>query len=307
MKHIVFSILATITVVQVYSQQLPQFSQYFFNDYVINPAVAGASSNIDVRTNYRYQWIGINDAPRTYSLSFAMPLRKDNMGIGGYVYSDVAGPFSRTGAQGSFSYIFKITEKIKLSAALSLGLVQIGVDGQRLTLYNQDDQILDGSVQRAILFDGKFGMQVYSDDWFVGFSAPQLVQSKVKIANDPNLQNGKLEDHYLLMAGYKYNVIDKVQVEPSILAKFVAPTPLSLDVMARLIYDKKVWLGASYRHQDAWSALIGYTFQNHLSIGYSYDITTSNLANYSQGTHELVLGLKFSKQSASKPASEAVE
>ena len=51
------------------SQQLPIFSQYLLNDYAYNPAIAGSKDYYDVKSNHRYQWVGITDAPRTYTLS----------------------------------------------------------------------------------------------------------------------------------------------------------------------------------------------------------------------------------------------
>ena len=84
------------------AQQLPQYSQYLLNKYVINPASAGTENYFLGQTNYRSQWDGIKDAPRTYILSVNGPLN-DVMGIGGYIFSDVTGStyFKRT--EGSIS------------------------------------------------------------------------------------------------------------------------------------------------------------------------------------------------------------
>jgi type IX secretion system PorP/SprF family membrane protein len=81
--------LLTITVLgtmlqAVQAQQLPQLSQYQFNDYVFNPAVAGSRPFFELRSGHRYQWVGIQDSPRTFTLSGTTPLGK-NMGLGGYL------------------------------------------------------------------------------------------------------------------------------------------------------------------------------------------------------------------------------
>jgi hypothetical protein len=63
--------------------------------------------------------------------------------------------------------------------------------------------------------------------------------------------------------------------------------------MAKVTYKNQIWLGLAYRTADAASAMIGYLFRENLVIGYSYDFTTSNLKNYSSGTHELLIGVRF--------------
>lgn len=57
------------------AQQLPQFTQYQLNDYVINPAVAGSRPYFEAKSNNRYQWEGITDAPRTFTLGINGPLK----------------------------------------------------------------------------------------------------------------------------------------------------------------------------------------------------------------------------------------
>ncbi len=97
---------------------------------------------------------------------------------------------------------------------------------------------------------------------------------------------------------YKINVGEKFKIEPSFLVKYANPAPIMIDGGLRVIYKDQIWLGGAYRHHDAVTALIGFLYKNYLSIGYSYDFTTSNLKKYSTGTHELMLGLRFSKAQA---------
>ncbi|MBK7482874.1 MAG: type IX secretion system membrane protein PorP/SprF [Flavobacteriales bacterium] len=61
------------------------------------------------------------------------------------------------------------------------------------------------------------------------------------------------------------------------------------------LYNNQVWLGVSYRTEDAIAPLIGYQIAtgkdktSMFKIGYSYDVTTSRLKNYSSGSHEIML------------------
>ncbi len=278
-----------------FSQQIPMYSQFFFNNYAYNPAIGGTQKTVDVSSNHRYQWVGLTDAPRTYTLTVNGPTKNNKMGLGGMLFTDHVGPTRRTGIQFSYSYIFKINEKIKLSLGLSAGILEWKVDAHKITLYSAADQVLVNSVMRTIVPDATFGFHLFHDKWYFGASAPNLLQSKLRFDNSQNTGLSKLEDHYYINGGYKFDLTDDLQLEPGLIVKYIDPVPVQLDVMARLIWKKQLWIGGVYRTMDAASAMIGYTYNNNLSLGYSYDFTTSNLRNYSTGTHELMLSVKFVK------------
>ena len=52
-----------------FAQQLPQFSQYMYNMISINPAYAGSREVMVVNLLNRNQWIGVEGAPITQTLS----------------------------------------------------------------------------------------------------------------------------------------------------------------------------------------------------------------------------------------------
>ena len=90
------------------AQQLPHFSQYYLNDYLINPAVGGSRPYFEGKSAHRYQWEGITDAPRTYTLSVNGPTKNQKMGFGGYIFTDNVGPTRRTGFNASYAYHIKV-------------------------------------------------------------------------------------------------------------------------------------------------------------------------------------------------------
>jgi type IX secretion system PorP/SprF family membrane protein len=103
------------------------------------------------------------------------------------------------------------------------------------------------------------------------------------------------------MGGYVLAIGEDWQLEPSFLVKYVSPMPLKADITATIRYQNTVWLGASYRTNDAWCAMVGYWLKETFQFGYSYDIITSNLRNYSTGTHEIMLGVTLRKPEAPAP------
>lgn len=276
------------------AQQLPQYSQYLLNDFVINPAVAGKNKDFwECRSNNRYQWQGITDAPRTYILSTHGPFKNRKMGIGGIMYSDIVGPTRRFGFNLAYSYHLKLNNEYNLNLGLSAGLLQYSVDGHKLTLHDNDDVTLIRQYGSYVVPEFAAGAYLYSKKLFVSVSVPQFYEASIKLNGSVYTGNSKLRPHLFTMAGYKFDVSEDIQIEPSFLLKYVSPAPVKIDISTRAIYKKMLWLGFTYRTHDAVSCMLGYLHKNWLMIGYSYDYTTTNLRNYSTGTHEILLGLHF--------------
>lgn len=282
-----------ISLFQGMSQHLPIFTQYFFNDYVTNIAVAGSRPWYDVRSAHRYQWAGITDSPRTFTLSVCGPNKKMNMGYGFYLFTDNVGPTRRTGIQFSYAYHFKLSKEIKLSFGLSGGILQYMIDGSKITLRDKYDAVISNGLQASMVPDFTFAFHLYHKNWFFGASFPQLAQNKLYFFDYQNQTMSRLEDHYYVNGGYTFHINDDFDVAPGFLVKYVKPLKPQVDLMARVIYKNQVWFGGSFRTEDAWTLMAGYTWKNNLTIGYSYDVTTTGLKNYNTGTHELVAGIRF--------------
>jgi len=293
MKRILFILMMVFGFCKTEAQHLPMFTQFFMNDYVTNIAVAGSRPWFDVRTANRYQWAGITDSPRTFTLSVCGPNKKMNMGYGMYLYTDNVGPTRRTGIQFSYAYHFKLSKTIKLSFGLSGGLLQYMLDGSKIILRDQYDAVISNSLQAALVPDFTFAFHLYHDDWYVGASFPQLVRNKLYFFDYQTQSLSRLEQHYYATGAYTFHLDDDFDLQPCVLFKYVKPLDPQFDFLARVIYKKQVWVGASLRTQDAWTLCAGYTYKNNLTIGYSYDMSTTGLRNYNNGTHEITAGIRF--------------
>ena len=277
------------------AQQLPQYTQYMLNQFAINPAFAGKEEFAEVRSDNRYQWIGITDAPRTYVLTVNGPLKTKNMGLGLNVFTDIVGPTRRVGINLSYAYHIKLNEETKLGMAVSAGVLQWGIDGHKLILHDSGDDNLLVQYQTTYVPDFGAGLLLHHKKYYLGVAIPQIYQSKINLY--PGVETkGKLITHFNVNAAYKFDLGDDFKIEPSFLLKYATPAPFKLDVGARVIYKEQIWLGAAYRHHDAYTALLGFMYKNYLMIGYSYDFPTTNIRKYSSGTHEIMLGLRFSRK-----------
>lgn len=282
------------------AQQLPQFTQYQLNDYIINPAVAGSRSYFEAKSNNRYQWEGITDAPRTFTLGVNGPLKNQNMGIGGYLFVDVTGPTKMTGFSLSYSYHVNLTKNIRLSFAANGGITQYSLDGSEINIEDETDPAFIGNLQNEILPDAGFSFYLYGKNFYFGGSAPRLIQRDLKF-DDVIGTSGRIVNHYFLTAGYTYEINNQFKLDPSAIVRFVNPLPLQFEGTLRATYMDQFSVGLSYRHEDAIAMLLGFTLNNTLTFGYSYDFIQSNLLNYSTGSHEFMVGIRFNDTGIKRP------
>jgi len=294
MRNLILFCLVVL-VMQANGQQLPQLTQYQFNDYVFNPAIAGSRQFFELRSGHRYQWVGIQDAPRTFTFSGTTPVGQ-KMGVGGYLFTDIVGPTRRTGFQLSYAYHLRLTEDIKLSLAVSAGLLQFLIDGSKINFHDPGDPVLDDQLRGDLLPDAKFGFYLYGERFWFGATAPQLLQNKVYFLDESRETLSRMEDHYYAMGGYRLPLGEDWKLEPSFLVKYTSPVPAKIDLNATIRYKDTFWLGAGYRTNDAYCAMVGYWLKKTFQFGYSYDIITSNLRNYSTGTHEVMLAITIGKE-----------
>ena len=275
-----------------HAQQLPIYTQFMFNSYVFNPAVAGTHNYYQVRLNSRFQWVGMTDAPQTNSLSVYGPHGTKDMGFGGYVYNDATGPTSRNGLYGSYAYNFIVNDMMRLSMGLAAGMIQNRVDGTRITLLDPSDPTFLNTVASDFSPDATVGLYLYAPTFHVGFSAHQLFGNTLNLFEEDTGLN-KLKTHFYLTGGYRYFVNFDFAIEPSIIVRGSMPTPVQVDFCLKAHYRNILWLGFAYRSQDAASFLVGYTHDERFHFGYSYDMSFSPISHHNSGSHEIFLGMRF--------------
>ena len=291
----------------LFAQQLPHFSQYYLNDFLLNPAVAGSRGYFEGVSTHRYQWEGITDAPRTYTLSVHGPSKNRKMGFGGYVFTDNVGPTRRTGFNASYAYHLKLNSKLKLGLGLNFGVLQFMIDGSKITLRDADDDIITNGVQSTLVPDAGFGTFLYHENYYFGFSAPQLLNMDVNFFDEGNNPTGTLPAHFFVTGGYKFRQIEDFVFEPIVFVKYISPAPIQFEGTVRITYKDQIWVSGTYRDKDAMALSIGYVINNTFTIAYAYDFTTTNLKNYNDGTHELAVGARFYQYSNKEKAAPKIE
>lgn len=291
MKKNIFAVMMMLMCSQLFAQQEAMYSQYMFNPFVLNPAVAGSDDDMQLRLGVRRQWTGIENSPFTQNLSFHSALGVEGKtGVGGVLIHDQFGPLSRTGARGAFSYHLNLSEETKLAFGLSVSCYQLVLDESNLNIIDPTDVVINGEKETVLVPDADFGMWLYQDRFFAGFSATQLLQFPLNPANELMKQ----VPHFYVSGGYRFRLSETMEAEPSLLLKKSNPAPMQFDVNLRAIYDKNYWLGLSYRTDDALSVMLGMKYKQFL-IGYAFDYTLSGLSDANSGTHEVVFGIDLKR------------
>jgi type IX secretion system PorP/SprF family membrane protein len=286
----------------LFSQQEPNYTLYMMNPIVYNPAIAGTANYYQIRTNHRFQWTGFKDAPITNSFSAYGPHTKKDMGFGGSIYNDITGPTSRTAINALYAYNISVQRDIRVSFGLNLGLMQYKIDGTKIETYTAkeytiSDPSLLSTVYSSMVPDASAGVYVYSPSigFYGGFSALHLLDI---FSKDPerNIDGiNILSTHLYLIGGYMYQIDREWMVEPCMVVKKVIPASYQFELSTKVIYKKMLWGGLAFRTNDAFSVVLGYTYEKKIYFGYAFDLAVNEIRRYSSGSHELVLGYNFTK------------
>ncbi len=297
-NNFIYLLLAVFTFLftNIKCQQQNRFTQFMWNEYAINPAYTGALAYSPVQLTYRKQWQGFNGSPETFTFGGHTALNA-KMGLGGMVFKDnMGGAITQTGIMLNYAYRVRLNNQSNLSFGLSAIINQFAFDNTKINALNVNDPSFQGGVQKSITPDFSFGiLYKYKQKLSIGFSATQLIQSKLNNLNDVVGANNQLIRHYNAQVAYKFIINDKFTMEPAILAKATEVTPLQIDANLRAWYRNVLMLGFTYRHQDAVAVLLGVKFKN-MFVGYSYDISTTSIRTYNNGSHEIVMGYHFASK-----------
>lgn len=298
LKGLAALVINILFIPAVFAQQEPQFSHNMFNNMGINPGYAGLRGAICATGLARQQWLGFNDAeenrlnPETYLMNVDAPLPFLKGGLALGFMQDKLGYENSVGVKISYAYHIKMYGG-KLGIGAQLGFLDKRIDFSQFNPISEGDPVLTGSAEETHMFtDFSLGAFFLTNQrsW-AGLSFTQLRQAKGQIGES----NHMLKRHAYFTGGYNMPLPNNPSFEltPSLLVKTDLAT-VQLDINAMVTYNKRFWGGVSYRLQDAVVFLFGLNIEQ-ISVGYSYDVTTSPLGRRGRsfGSHEIMLQYCF--------------
>lgn len=292
------TLMLFLTFLEMMGQQDPHYTQYMYNMNVINPAYAGSKENLSFGLLYRKQWVDIEDSPTTFSLSGSAPVGR-NVGIGLSIISDKIGPVEETNTYGDFSYTLNLGGEHRLAFGLKAGATfhKVGLYSQigQSNVPDLNDPAFSSDTNNTYLNIGS-GLFYYTDKYYVAFSVPNMLKSKHLDFN--GRQYGSETSHYFLTAGYVFDLSDNLKFKPFTMVKSAFNAPVSLDVSTNFLFNEKFEIGATYRLDDSFGAMVNYAISPSLRIGYAYDRIVSDLKITTPSSHEIILlfDLNFPKK-----------
>lgn len=284
----------------VNAQQDAHFTEYMYNTTVINPGYAGSRGVFSAGILGRMQWVGLEGAPKTQTLTVHSPIGNGdglkNMGLGMSVVNDKIGPTQETYVDVDFSYSIKA-----LKGNVAFGFKGSGhlldVDLSNLLSKDSDDPLLVSSnIEHKFLLNIGAGIYYTKEDkFYIGISVPRLLENRHLNTVKKSIASERVNTY--LIAGYVFSLSESIKMKPAALLNMVAGAPLHADLSANFLIKDKLTMGAAYRWSAAYSGMLSYQFKKGLLFGIAYDkeITDLGLTKYDKGSFEVFLRFELKK------------
>ncbi len=294
------------------AQVYPQFTNFAHNRHVLNPAVSGSEEYLDIVALYRAQWVGINGAPSTQSLSANMPIYRISSGVGLMVLNDMMGAQRTTTIQATYAYRLKFRAG-NLSFGIGAGFFQKGIDGSKLRspdgIYNgginHQDRFIPDHMVSGIGPDLSAGIYFNNKKVYAGVSVNNLLSSKVTVDGQGERAEIRTPRSMNAIVGYKIDLNRNLALQPNILVQTDFQT-FQTGANVILYYKDNFHTGLAFRGStgnniDGFSALLGVRLIKQLHLGYSYDFSLSSLNQANSGSHEVFARYIINIKDGSKP------
>ena len=293
---LVFTLLLTSL---VYGQQDPHYTQYMYNQNILNPAYAGSRGDLSIGLLGRTQWVGIDGAPDTQTLNVHGAVG-NRVGLGLSVIHDQIGPAEESNLSLDFSYTLPVSETGNLAFGVKGTYTMLNV-GILSPLEANDFALLEPREDSYPNFGA--GAYYYTDKFYAGFSVPNILENYSYTIQSHQVVDVSDKMHLFGTLGYVFDLSNDLKFKPSAMVKMVQGSPVSLDLNGSLFINELFEIGLSWREGDSIDAIIGVQASPTIRIGYAYDHTLTNLSNFNSGSHEIMLlfDLDFAKKHIKSP------
>ena len=298
MKKLILSTLSLFVGIMLYGQQDYQLTHYKFMKPAFNPAATGIHGGYCASLVYRNQWDAkVTGAPNTVVFNAEAKIKSISSGVGLTFEHDAIG-FNRSNyLRLNYAYHYPINGIGTIAGGLGLGMINVGNNGNWIPPDSYSDALIPTTGVSATNFDMNAGIYFKGvQGYYVGFSAAHLTKPDLKAINYESV------NHFYVLGGYDFSTASTPDLEfqPSFLVKFISGVT-SFDINFNVMWREMLWGGVSYRLQDAVAIMLGYQHKmegengnrSRFRVGYSFDIVTNGLRQYTYASHEIFLNYCF--------------
>ena len=277
----------------LHGQHSPLTSQYLFNGLLINPAYAGSRDALTANLTHRQQWAGFSGAPVTQLMSLHAPVNRSNVGLGLILFNDRIGVSNESGLMTNYAYRLRLP-KGKLAFGIGGGFSVVRGEWNTVAIQDPQDALFAEPTRSTFNPNFSSGVYYYNSTWFIGASLPFVLSHRYSTQGDGAwVQDMRGNVQAMLTSGYLVTITPDVKLKPSVMMRYRPGTIPQGDLSMNVILREKLWIGASYRTNDAVIAMIEVLPTQQWRLGYSYDMGVSALRSHHMGSHEIMVQYEF--------------
>jgi type IX secretion system PorP/SprF family membrane protein len=294
-KIIIISIgVMLLACIKSMAQTEPMYSQYMYNMMGVNPAYAGNREATSFNVFQRRQWVGLEGAPQTTSVSIDQSIFNKKAGWGIQMYDDKLGVEKADGINLMTATRIRVSEKGIISGGLSFGLMNYRIDLMNVVnRYTTTDPSFYSNFNKWTPSIG-LGLYYNTDNFYAGISIPNILKSRLSAFDVMKSGLQKINaKHIFVTTGIVIALNEDIKLKPSTMIKMVEGAPIEADLNTNVWLHDLVSIGLSYRTGDAVIGMAEIQATENLRFGYAYDVTLSPLKYYNNGSHEFMIRYEF--------------
>lgn len=276
------------------AQQEPIYTNFTQNTLNVNPAYAGSRDALTLTVLHRSQWIGVEGAPITQTLTLHTPLISERLGVGFSAMNDKIGPSNTSQAYIDLAYRQPLGDQFKLA---------IGIKGGGRVFQNNltDLNGVTGDIAFAEDESSRFlpnvgaGLYLSSQQFYFGFSAPRLLKNNLR--TNATSREESLTYHIITGGVLPLGDLSAVKLNPAAMVQVESGSPVAMHLMMNVIVKDKFEIGGMWRSGDAIGGIVGWNILPSLKLGYSFDYSYGFQSfTHNGGSHEAYLRFDWFKR-----------
>lgn len=312
MKKVVLTIAFALSVLGLQAQNRKHVANFSLFQQYFNPALTGYEGSM-LKTYYRSQWSGYEDAPKTIFASAELDLadirewkssnrlktqQQDSYSrqaggthaFGLAVLRDEFGPFYETQLQLSYGSRVRLSEKLALRWGAAATFSANRLDGNKLTVDDETDSYYQeyiGNTQRSSKADVNLGLMLTSDNFYVGYAMQDVLAGKAINGGDDYL-DGTYARQHVAQAGYRTALSDQFGLVANAIYRYDEYLDETVEGQLKGVYANTLWASAGYRKDQAYTFGAGARL-NQFKVGYVYEAPVQDARHIGQSTNEVTL------------------